>query len=128
MKTFALLVVSLSSAFAGGLPSPLISNVLNAPNPVDTRLAGPAGQTEIFYTLAGNANVDIVVYDLFGVRVRQWSFTAGGSGGQAGENSVRWDGTNERGDKVSKGGYLAAIQVRSEAGTAQTIRKIGVIH
>lgn len=110
------------------LPAPLIQNVINAPNPFDSRRGGLEGQTRISYSLLENAQVCITLYDLLGHRVREWRFSAGESGGLLGDNNIQWDGTNEWGQKVSKGGYLARIQVDGPAGSTTTLRKIGVIH
>jgi len=110
------------------LPAPVVSNVMNAPNPFDSRQAGAYGQTQIFYTLASDSDIQIKLFDLLGHRVREWSFTAGSEGAKEGDNRLLWDGTNEAGQKVSKGGYLARIEVRSAQGYASVIRKIGVIH
>ncbi len=62
------------------------------------------------YTLSKDLPVRVTLYDLFGFRVRRWDFSAGQTGGRAGQNSFSWDGTNESGQKVSKGGYLAQIR------------------
>jgi hypothetical protein len=114
-----------------GLPTEIITKVSNYPNPVDTRKGGLEGHTVISYLLASDAQVDITVYDLLGYRVMHWSFPAGSPGGIQGPNQVPpggWDGTNEAGQKVSKGGYLAQIKVSGGAGSSTVIRKIGVIH
>ena len=121
----------MSTTIDTGLPSEIISSVSNYPNPVDTRKGGQDGRTFITYLLASDAQVDITVYDLLGYRVMAWSFPAGGPGGQQGPNTVPpsgWDGTNESGQKVSKGGYLAQIKVGGTKGSTTVIRKIGVIH
>jgi hypothetical protein len=73
----------------------------------------------------------ITVYDLLGYRVMRWNFAGGSEGGKQGPNTVPpegWDGTNEAGQKVSKGGYLAQIKVSGSKGSTTVIRKIGVIH
>ena len=110
------------------LPSPIIQNVTNAPNPFDSRRPGLEGQTQISYVLIADSNVRVTVYDLFGVKVRTWAFNSGDDGGRAGQNQFSWDGTNAQGQKVAKGGYLALIAVDNPTATAKTIRKIGVIH
>jgi flagellar hook assembly protein FlgD len=105
--------------------------VTNYPNPVDTRKGGLEGRTFISYLLASDAQVDITVYDLLGYRVMHWNFQAATEGGKQGPNNVPlggWDGTNEAGQKVSKGGYLAQIKVGGSKGSTTVIRKIGVIH
>jgi hypothetical protein len=120
-----------SSTIDTGLPSEIITQVTNYPNPVDTRKGGIDGRTYISYLLSSDAQVDITIYDLLGYRVMGWSFPAGGPGGQQGPNTVPpngWDGTNESGQKVSKGGYLAQIKVGGTKGSTTVIRKIGVIH
>jgi hypothetical protein len=121
-----------SSTIDTGLPSEIITMVSNYPNPVDTRKGGMEGRTCITYLLASDAQVDITVYDLLGYRVIAWSFPAGSIGGQQGPNTCvpagGWDGTNESGQKVSKGGYLAQIKAGGAKGSTTVIRKIGVIH
>ena len=122
---------AISDTINTGLPQEIITNVTNYPNPVDTRKGGLEGHTFISYLLASDAQVDITVYDLLGYRVMHWTFQAGSAGGQQGPNAVPpggWDGTNEAGQKVSKGGYLAQIKVSGGAGSSTVIRKIGVIH
>ncbi len=125
---------AVSATINTGLPTEVISDVTNYPNPVDTRKGGIEGKTCINYLLASDAQVDIVIYDLLGYRVMGWSFAAGSPGGMQGSqpNSCvpagGWDGTNESGQKVSKGGYLAQIKVGGAKGSTTVIRKIGVIH
>ncbi len=110
------------------IPVELISNVSNAPNPFDSRMAGNEGATRIMYTLGQDAPVRITIYDLLGFKVRRWDFWANAEGGRRGENFLLWDGTNEAGQKVAKGGYLAQIEIETSEGVATAIRKIGVIH
>jgi hypothetical protein len=109
-------------------PTPLITDLINAPNPFDSRRGGLEGQTRISYTLAKDASVRVTLYDLLGFRVRRWDFAAGQNGGVAGQNAFMWDGTNEAGQKVSKGGYLAQIEIETPETVVTVIRKIGVIH
>jgi hypothetical protein len=110
------------------LPKPLISDVTNYPNPFDSRKSGLEGQTQIAYRLDQNAPVTVTLYDLMGFRVRRWQFSPGQNGGLEGSNVFPWDGTNEMGQKVSKGGYLAQIEVDLPGATVTVIRKIGLIH
>lgn len=110
------------------MPQEVISQVTNYPNPFDSRKPGMEGETTIAYSLAQDAKVSMVLYDLLGRRVREWTFNPGTMGGRAGSNQILWDGTNEAGQKVSKGGYIAEIQVETPNTTATVIRKIGVIH
>ncbi len=110
------------------LPREMISDVSNAPNPFDSRKGGLDGQTQISYVLAQDVPVRVTLYDLLGFRVRRWDFSAGQNGGKAGHNQFLWDGTNETGRKVSKGGYLAQIEIETPETVVTVIRKIGVIH
>ena len=110
------------------LPSALLTDLSNAPNPFDSRKGGLEGQTQISYKLDRDVPVSITLYDLLGVKVRSWNFPAGSNGGKIGANSFLWDGTNESGQKVSKGGYIAQIEIQTLDTTFTAIRKIGVIH
>jgi hypothetical protein len=110
------------------LPQPLITDVINIPNPFDSRKPGLEGQTQIAYRLDKDVPVSVTLYDLFGFRVRRWQFAMGQNGGRAGVNNFWWDGTNEAGQKVSKGGYLAQIEIDLPGSVVTVIRKIGVIH
>ena len=110
------------------LPQPLITDVINIPNPFDSRKAGRAGQTQVAYRLGRDVPVTVTLYDLLGFRVRRWTFGAGQNGGRQGVNSFWWDGANETGRKVSKGGYIAQIEIDLPGAAVSAIRKIGVIH
>ncbi|MDI6640971.1 MAG: fibronectin type III domain-containing protein, partial [Elusimicrobiota bacterium] len=119
-----------------GLPTEIITEVINYPNPLD--FTKGQEETYISYVLNQDANVTITLYDLLGYKVYEWEIPAGeihsntgkpwvdgkGKGGKAGVNIVIWDGKNELGEFVSKGGYIAHINV---GGKATAIRKIGVI-
>ncbi len=110
------------------LPQPLITDVINVPNPFDSRKSGLKGQTQIVYRLDKDVPVTVTLYSLTGFRVRRWQFTAGQNGGREGVNYFSWDGTNEYGQKVSKGGYLAQIEINLPGAVVSVVRKIGVIH
>ena len=103
-------------------------DVVNFPNPFDSRKAGREGQTQIAYQLLKDVPVTVTLYDLMGFRVRRWSFSAGQNGGRDGANNFLWDGTDDTGRKVSKGGYLAQIEIDLPGTSVSVIRKIGVIH
>jgi len=73
--------------------------------------------------------VTVTIFDLMGYLVKEWTFEKGDvRGGIAGDNRVKWDGTNEAGNKVATGGYICRIIVESKEGRKITIRKIAVIH
>jgi hypothetical protein len=113
-----------SNAAFTGLPSEVISQLYNYPNPADTR----NGPTQITYLLNEDANVTVTLFDLLGYKVRQWEFAAGNPGGRAGPNTFPWEGDNESGVNVAAGGYILRVEVRGSKGTVTVIRKIGIIH
>jgi hypothetical protein len=118
----------LASAANTGLTNQIISGVSNFPNPFDSRKGGNAGKTQITYILNADASVTIQIYDALGYLTKTIGCPAGTNGGSAGQNFVDWDGRNDAGVLVSKGGYTARIKVKAPGGTATVIRKIGVIH
>jgi hypothetical protein len=118
----------LSAAANTGIVTSIISGVSNFPNPFDSRKGGNAGITQITYTLNADSTVKIQIYDELGYLTKTIHCPAGSAGGAAGINFVPWDGHNDAGVLVSKGGYIARITVQSPGGSATAIRKIGVIH
>lgn len=109
--------------FAFGEIPKIIEKLSNYPNPFDSRVE----ETVITYQLSYDLPVRIRIVDLFGIPVREFSFSPGDVGARAGENIVRWDGTDASGQKVSKGGYICQVIVEGER-PSRGIRKIGVIH
>ncbi len=111
-----------------GITSSILSAVSNFPNPFDSRKGGNAGKTFITYTLNADSDVTVTIYDALGYLVKTIGCPPGSEGGKTGANFLPWDGRNDAGAFVSKGGYTARIRVKSPGGTATAIRKIGVIH
>lgn len=95
-------------------------SVTNFPNPFDSRVE----KTTILYTLEADSDVVIRIYDLFGYVVRQYNigFTYRGA------NRLVWDGTNEAGEKVAKGGYIVVMEIANADRKVMASRKVGVIH
>ena len=118
----------LSSSAGTGITSTIITGVSNYPNPFDSRKGGPLGRTQITYILNADADVTITIYDALGYLVKTISSAPGSDGGRTGQNFVPWDGRNDAGIFVSKGGYTARIKAKAPGGSATIIRKIGVIH
>lgn len=116
-------ILSAGALFAFRDTPALIDEIANYPNPFDSRRE----ETFITYRLAQNAEVRVRIHDLFGNAVRDFTFSPGEMGGRQGTNTIRWDGTDQTGQKVSKGGYVCQILVQGEQ-TVRGIRKIGVIH
>lgn len=97
-----------------------LSEVSAFPNPFDSRTR----HTTIRYRLSEDSRVRIIVYNVYGRLVREWTFYAGLPGGRRGVNLMAWDGTDRIGRKVSKGIYPAVIWT----GKGRTVMKIGVRH
>ena len=95
-------------------------NVTNFPNPFDSR----EGSTTICYTLAAESEVQAKIYDLLGNLIREYPSKIEA----AGIKTVVWDGTDQYGSKVSKGGYILAVEIKSGSANMVAMRKIGVIH
>ncbi|MFA5857904.1 MAG: hypothetical protein WC955_02445 [Elusimicrobiota bacterium] len=111
-----------------GLPKEPISDAHVYPNPVDSRKGGEEGKARIAYILNENAGVTITLYDLLGYVVRQWQINPGDDGAKVGANTILWDCKNETGEFVSKGGYIAKIEVKAAKGTVTQMIKIGLVH
>ncbi len=109
--------------FALNSNSGLIEALTNYPNPFNSRIE----ETFIRYQLPQDLPVKIRIYDLFGFQVREFNLSPGDTGARAGENKIRWDGTDETGQKVAKGGYVCQVTVEGDR-PVRVVRKIGVIH
>lgn len=114
---------SLGILFAFSELPQVIEKLSNYPNPFNSRNE----ETVITYHLSEDLPVRIRIVDLFGYPVREFYFSPGEAGAKAGENVVRWDGTDASGQKVSKGGYICQVSAEGNR-PARGIRKIGVIH
>ena len=117
----ALLLTGLLFAF-GQVPT-LIDGLANYPNPFDSRRE----DTTITYQLPQDLPVKVAIYDLFGYEVKEFHFYPGEMGARRGANDVAWDGTDQTGGKVAKGGYVCRVTVEGDQ-PAAGVRKIGVIH
>ena len=97
-------------------------SVVNFPNPFDSRHS----DTKIFISDSfpkdkqGDSSLHfrVKIFDLFGYPVRDCGYVSDGV--------VTWDGRDDAGRKVSKGGYLCVIF--SEDGRVSAVKKIGVLH
>ena len=119
----ALTALTSGILFALGERGTLLEGLTNYPNPFNSR----AEATSIAYQLPTDLPVRVRIYDLFGYQVREYVFAPCDMGGRLGQNTIRWDGTNESGEKVAKGGYVCLVQVQGDQ-PARGVRKIGVIH
>ncbi|MBN1620981.1 MAG: hypothetical protein JW871_00130 [Endomicrobiales bacterium] len=94
--------------------------VTNYPNPFDSRHES----TQIICKVSYEANTKMMIYDLFGNLVREYPSERMMSG----IKRIRWDGTNESGQKVAKGGYICVVEITNDSNRILATRKIGVIH
>ena len=90
-------------------------------NPFDP-MAGPA---EFRYYLEQSQQVRFFVLTLSGELVHEMLFEADEMGGQAGENTLFWDGRNDKGQVVLNGVYM--VVVSSENNREQAILKLAVM-
>lgn len=123
LTVFTAALLSTGFLFAVGETPTLIEEVINYPNPFDSRRE----DTTVSYRLVQDLPVKVRIYDLFGYQVQEYNFGAGQMGGRNGLNTFQWDGTDRSGQKVSKGGYICMIVVDGDQ-PVRTVRKIGVIH
>ena len=85
-------------------------------------IAGPA---EFRYYLERSQQIRFLVLTLSGELVYERLFEADEMGGQAGENTLFWDGRNDKGQVVLNGVYM--VVVRSENNREQATLKLAVI-
>jgi kumamolisin len=92
-----------------------VTSVSSYPNPMDTRL----GPVRIAFTLPQPSDVSIRILTLYGAQVRQLH-----ASGNAGRNTVSWDGSDATGRKVGMGVYIVVI----DAAGSRATYKIAVLH
>jgi hypothetical protein len=76
---------------------------------------------EIAYNLERDADVSMRIFTLAGEKVRESEFRAGSVGGRAGNNTIEWDGKNDKGKVVVNGVYVVVIRDNS-AGESYKIK------
>lgn len=78
----------------------------SSPNPFN-----PAQQanTYISYTLSGNFNTSVFLFDITGKLIFRRNFSSGENGGKAGTNMVAWDGKDNFGGMAQNGVYLFKV-------------------
>jgi hypothetical protein len=80
--------------------------VMNYPNPFKP---STTTGTTINYTLADDASLKIMIYDLSGRLINKLDCLEGTEGGRFGENNVPWDGKTFIGDNLANGAYVYLI-------------------
>ena len=111
-------------------PSSLPNGVpINYPNP----FGAESRVTHIDYYLEADADVTLKIFDLFGNLVWSKNIPSGSPGGIGREksvfpNSVVWDGTNDKGQKVGSGGYILIAKAAANGRNIMNKhRKIAVV-
>ncbi|MBN3033083.1 MAG: S8 family peptidase [Candidatus Saganbacteria bacterium] len=79
------------------------------PNPFVRSSSAGTSETTFNYSLRGNFNAVIYLFDLNGHLVWQKSYAAGENGGKAGANNPAWNGYDLFGGSVANGVYLYQI-------------------
>src|SRR3989344_5336740 len=116
----ALALLTSGALFAVGERGSLLEGLTNYPNPFNSR----SEATFIAYELPQDLPVKVRIYDLFGYRVREFVFAPGDTGARQGQNRISWDGTDETGQKVAKGGHVCQVTVDGHQ-PARALRQIG---
>ena len=118
------ILIILISTFVWALPKETIVKFASQPNPFDSRNQN----TSIIYYLNSNAETTLKIFDLLGFMVKEYRFYSGENGAKKGWNRISWNGENEVGRKVSKGGYICFLEVNDNGGRSTAMYKIGVVH
>lgn len=110
--------------FLYALPEENIVSFSSQPNPFDSRNQNAT----IMYYLTADADAVLKIFDLLGMLVKEYRFSNGENGAKRGWNRVNWNGENDVGRKVSKGGYICFLEVNIDGSRSKGIYKIGVVH
>jgi hypothetical protein len=87
-----------------------------------------SNRTLIFYSLRRTSSVRVTIYDPFGNEVWAKRFSQGEPGAMLGDNTIYWDGTNKKGQRVASGIYL--VQILGTLGTGidyKSLYRVGVV-
>ncbi|MBU0671734.1 MAG: S8 family serine peptidase [Candidatus Margulisbacteria bacterium] len=87
-------------------PQPGFPIVYTSENPFDK---SETSEITFIYTLAGNFDTKIYLFDLSGNLVWQKSYSTGENGGKSGVNNPSWTGQDSNGAYVSNGVYLYQV-------------------
>jgi len=104
------LAVVMTSSIVAGIEQRAIANtsciiLVNNPNPFN-----PArGSTNISYSLDNSSDVALLIYNISAELVYRSDFIAGTNGGNAGNNTVVWDGAVLNGGIAANGVYFCRI-------------------
>jgi hypothetical protein len=93
-------------------------SLFNYPNPFDSRITATRIIINRPGAIAASSAFSVTIYDLFGLPVRNY--------GRVERDEVVWDGRDDDGRYVSRGGYICVVSTAE--GRIAALRKIGVIH
>jgi len=94
-----------------GGPSRLVGPPLTYPSPFSI---SRQKIVTIQYRLSADANIDIYVIGIGGVRAKKFTLMAGGEGSSAGVNKVTWDGRTDFGVLAGNSIYIGTIISRDD--------------
>ena len=94
-----------------GGPLRLVGTPLTFPSPF--RIAKDK-TVYIQYTLSQNANIDMYIVGVGGMRIKKFICNAGGEGGSAGVNKVSWNGAPDMGGLAGNAIYVGSIISRDD--------------
>ena len=89
---------------------PQLFRISNYPNPFNPR-------TTINFSLTQDTYLNIVIHDIMGEKIKQ--ILSGNY--MAGQNTIQWDGTNNKGETVSAGVYFFSIEAEDYLETKKMI-------
>jgi hypothetical protein len=112
-------LTGIAAHFSAATPLEVYS-ITNYPNPFNSRQEN----TTILCTLEADCEVKVMIYDLLGNPVKEYP----GKTETAGIKRIIWDGTNDNGSKVAKGGYICVVEIMNGGLKVMATRKIGVVH
>ncbi|MBU0672631.1 MAG: hypothetical protein KJ732_06360 [Candidatus Margulisbacteria bacterium] len=95
-----------------GGPTRLIGVPLTWPSPFSIRAQGTV---YVQYQLSSDANIEIYIVGVGGLRVKRLNFAAGTEGGSAGINKITWDGRTDQGLLAGNAIYVGTITARDES-------------
>jgi len=80
------------------------------------------GAAPITYTLSSDANITLFIFNMRGEKIWEERVVAGSEGGQAGANTIMWDGITAFRARASAGVYFVYVNV-IENGQTRTLAK-----
>lgn len=94
-----------------GGPLRLVGTPLTYPSPFSI---SKQKTVTIQYGLSANANIEIYLTGVGGLRIKRFILNSGGEGGSAGINKVTWDGMTDQGFLAGNAIYVGTITARDE--------------